>query len=205
MNIRIVTIPLLALVASISSAATLTLDFNLAVNNNGIDGSGPWAQVELADVATNTVQLTVKNLSDIGTTQQFISNLKLNVDPNFAGSISHSVVSDPKNSFNSFNFSPNGHVDAGYTFDVELNFQTANPKRIKGGDIYVANLTGVGLDAMDFNFLSEGGNPNILGLIHIQSSNNGSSSKITPNPVPEPATMLLLAPLALAAYKKRKK
>lgn len=204
MNKRLILALAALLVAGISSAATLTMDFNLAVNNNGIDGPGPWASVVLEDIAADTVQLTLTNLSDGGSTQQFLSNLKLNVDPNFAGSISHSATSDPKNSFKTFDYSPDSHNDAGYTFDLEIGFQASNAKRLKPGDIYVASLTGTGLDVADFNFLSTNGNPNLLGMIHVQGSNNSSSSKIAPNPVPEPATLLFGAPLALAALKRRR-
>ncbi len=185
-----------------SSAATLQFDFQRVVtSSDDPQGTGPWATALFEDIAADTVRLTfTHNLSSHA--DQKITSVYFTVDPGIA-SITESLVSDSSGRYNGFDYDQDGqNAPLGADFDIEIDLKPQNPG-FSPGDVLILELEGSGLNAMSFDFLTAA---NDIGftptMIHLQGIPGGGSAHL--DPVPEPATLALLAPLAMAYFRKKK-
>jgi hypothetical protein len=202
-----------SVVAGQASASEYVFDFDTIVSGD-VPGGSDIATMTIADFATDSVLITLEHNST-SADGQFISSLWLNLDPFVA------VTQSDQDPLNKFDGSLISGVDsitnAGLTFDLQQNFQTANSgggaNRLKPGESVSFLLTGSGLDAADFLSTAlpqGGGSSDIIAMIHLQGLANGSSVKLGTTgenfpSVPEPASMGALAIGAAALIRKRKR
>lgn len=194
-----------AFVAAIVPAqAAVTFYFNDPIAASPMPGGSPsFAQLDIVDSGADTVMMTLTHNAS-SAAGQFISELNLNMSP-FAGDASASY-SSPKISGISFN--EDGVNDAGSNFDMSVKFVTSNANsganRLKPGESASWTVTGTGVDETDFMALS--GGTARYGLIHMQNIYpTGGSTKLSADPVPEPASLTALALGAAALLRKRSK
>lgn len=194
--------------ATISSAnAVLIIDFDRKLTGDDPGGSGPFATLTIEDIAANHVKLELTHNSG-SAGGQFITRLLLNLT-SIPGDIApvlplHSKISG------SPSFGNDAFNDAGYRFDMDLHFHTSGANggalRLKPGESATLELTGTGLDALDFETIATGSPERIYGLIHLQGIDGGGSAKLIGDVIPEPTTMLALgAGIAALAARRRKK
>lgn len=187
------------------SSADMSWTFNQLVSGDDPGFTKPWATLDCTDISGGA-QFTLHFSSD-ATAQAFLSQLDLNFDGEMPGDISLSTSSDSITgvSFGSF-------VDAGSSYDIQVNFETSNSPgsdRIVAGDTVQFSILGTGVDCNDFDVLStpNGENQGQFALLHIQGIglDGQGSSKVAPGTVPEPASMSALAFGALGLLAKRRR
>jgi hypothetical protein len=162
--------------------------------------SSPQVQAMFTDEKPGTVQLTIT--SDLAG-GEFLDNLYFNFDPmdnvnhlRFVPMGAHSQplpqISTGENSFK---------ADGGY-YDICFAFGTTGKDRFSGDDSLTYLITEPGLNASDFVFVdstgSRGGANGMYYALALIQGNCGNSqwlaaSTTTPQPVPEPASLTLLA------------
>jgi hypothetical protein len=195
---------LVLLVATRANASDFHLYFNNVFSASGVTapaGPGPWIDVLVQDVTPGTVRVT---LSDVGLSSgEFVSDIFLNLNTaDSPGSLFFSQVATSGN-FSSPVISQMANTykaDGDGYYDIDLAFATANDmmQRFDGTDSVTYQITGIaGLTASDFAFTSEegGGTGTWYAAAHIQGIGSGSvwASPTGITPVPEPATVALLA------------
>lgn len=201
MNRILVAVMAFVVLAVQAAAATLQFDFQRVVTGDTPNGTLPLATALFEDIATDEVRLTFTHNAG-STAGQFITRLYLTVDPAITG-ISVESVTDTSGAYTGFGYGQNSfNAPLGTNFDARITFQP-NPPRFTPGESLELELKGAGLNAMSFNFLTTA---NEIGstpaMIHLQGIAGGGSSHL--DPVPEPATLALLAPLAMAYFRKKK-
>lgn len=190
-----------ALVGGMAHAATLTFDFDTIVTSSGNpNGPAPWATAVFTDTGLNQVDMVLTHHAT-SAAGQFLTNLKLNVTPNTSG-FNTAVLSDANGAYNGFNYSPNGHNDAGSSYDLEVLFKNSAQNRLNPGSSITLRFTANSLSTSSFNSMSFGDEPQ-LALLHLQGIDGGGSAKLAP--VPEPFSMVGLGVLALAGMRRKKK
>jgi len=181
-------------------AASVIYQFE-PISTNQFPGSpNPQVQAIFEDEKPGTVQLTIT--SDLAG-GEFLDDLYFNFDPmdnvnrlHFAPLGAHSQplpkISNGENSFK---------ADGGY-YDIRFAFGTTGKNRFSGDDSVTYLITEPGLDASDFVFVDStgsrgGANGMYYALARIQENCGNSqwlaASTTTPQPVPEPASLTLLA------------
>ncbi|MBV6457810.1 MAG: hypothetical protein HONBIEJF_00930 [Fimbriimonadaceae bacterium] len=179
------------------------MNFDTLVTGFVPGGPAPWATLTIADVAADTVELTLTH-NATSASGQFITSLLLNMDP-VPGTITASNQT-PINKFDGpFTYGTDSINDAGVLFDAKQGFETSNSgggaNRLKPGESVTFRLTGTGLNETDFLAKSPG--TDILAMVHIQGIDGANSGKIAA--VPEPATMVALASgLAIVARRRKR-
>ncbi|HUE83134.1 MAG TPA: PEP-CTERM sorting domain-containing protein [Pyrinomonadaceae bacterium] len=170
---------------------------------SGDDFSGPTANtggnitVHIQNIAGGVRITITNNLVDPGA---FLSQLYMNtaVAP-LAGAAGSCVDCTATNGQTmSFNFGSNAfQADGDGLYDIFIDFSSALADRLTPGEVIVFDLTSTTLGFTSDSFLvfsaPAGGNGPFLIAAHIQGLPNGQSDWIThQEPIPEPATLLLL-------------
>ena len=197
-----------ALAASaVAANATVTIYFSTLYTGVTPNGAIPWATLTITDGA-NAGDVDFSLTTDLAS-PQFLSQLMLNTVANPSGM----TMSASSGTF-SFAASEDGFSDAGQQFDVKIGFPTANNgTRIDDTNSATWTLSQNGLTENSFSALStpshDDDEDGIEALLHVQGIPDGdegtSSGKITPGPVPEPASLATLGLGALALLRRRKK
>ena len=199
----IISFVLLSAITVPAMAVTFQLDFGRVVTSSGTPGgTGPFATAKFEDIAANTVRFTFTHSATSAVSQK-IKDAWFTVDPTIA-SVQSTFVSDTSGKFDGFSFGQNSKNAAlGASFDMKVAFKSSQ-SGFAPGDTLVLNLSGNGLNANSFDFLTSA---NTIGatpaMIHLLGIDGGGSAHL--DPIPEPATMALAAPVALAWWRKRKK
>ncbi len=167
----------------------------------------PWITAKFEDTQTPGIVKLTMSASDLYS-GEFVAVWAFNFDPSMdaskltftpdAGGYAAQAVLKGNNSQN---------ADGDQNYDIRFEFYTNSQDRFEGGmqSIYLIAYSGTGLDASDFNFKSDPGNPSLGGpfitAAHIQGIrvagyvkpqsgwiSAGGSAVVAP----EPGTMLLL-------------
>lgn len=165
-------------------------------------GPGPWATLDFVQNGADRIDFTLTNNTSVES-GQFLRNLYLNIDPFVA--VTSSLIGGDTGSVQSIQISNNGHGHAtASNFDVKVNLNPGG-NRLTGGEFVSWSLVGTGLTTDNISVFSGGSSP-ARAMIHLQGIPGGQSSHITPDAVPEPATLAVLAGLpALAAFRRRRR
>ncbi|HEY0101695.1 MAG TPA: PEP-CTERM sorting domain-containing protein [Pyrinomonadaceae bacterium] len=177
--------------------------------SNSVTGN---VTVTITDIgSTGNVRVTIAN-----NTNGDLTNLALNYNTAVTGPITITNVSGTGPSPTSLTFGTNNvNAPGGARLDVNFGFPTGQPGgRLNAGETVSFNIDAASaLLASGFNTLSVGGQQNFYIIAHIQAiAGSGDSAKLIggpgnpTQPVPEPATMILLGTgLAGIAAKMRRK
>lgn len=204
MKRSITTLIALAALAPFAHATTLVFDYGIVYTGDTPMGSGPWMTVTLTDFAANTVDMKIDHNASSGA-GQFVSEVFLNLDPfvtiSSATAIAGKTATFDSGASGSFN-------SAGTTFDVDIKLNTANTGggllRLLPGDSVTVRLVGTGLAVNNFDALSSGGTE-VRTMGHIQQTGGALGSGKVTEGVPEPASLVILAGIGLAAARRRRK
>ncbi len=195
--LMLIIVPLLSLALLFcGSAQANTITFNLdhLFGETAPTGSTPWLTAVFDDEGSPgsvTLTLSTPNL----TGSEFVGLLAFNV----------SNPTDLTFEYDSTDSTgPNASVQTGTNiykadgdgwYDIKLTFPTGeSDDRFNTSEIVVFNITGTGITADSFNFLSEsgGGQGTYYSAGHVQSIGTGGEGSGWIGAVPIPATVLLL-------------
>ena len=212
---------LLIMLANIPLNANAALIFNLDTrfsNTTDPAGTAPWLRATFAQNGANNVRLTMENL--LQDTDEFVSLWGFNLDPNIVDFTALSVVNNASLTTNTGSSATVAkdvdvkNAGSGGFYDIVFDFDIAPPgDRFISGQKVVFDLTMIGLDEADFDFLAsqQGGSGPFKTAAHIQGigPNAGLSTYVGtttsgdggggggggggPQDIPEPASLLLLA------------
>jgi len=168
----------------------------------GADFSGPTANtggditVHIQNIAGGVRVTISNNLLDPGA---FLGQLYLNtsVAP-LAGAAGLCVNCTATNGQTmAFNFGSNAfQADGDGLYDILIDFSSSPADRLEPGEVIVFDLTSTTLGFTSDSFLvfsaPAGGHGPFQAAAHIQSLPNGESDWISDQPIPEPASLLLL-------------
>jgi len=182
-----------------SSALTFNLNAIITGSSPQPSGSPAWLTAEFTDNLSNSDQVLLR-LSATGLTPksgQFVSYWLFNVE--FAGDYEVkpiysqiALISQSPDGVggNNGNGNNNGIISG---FDLGFYFNTNEADRFSAGAVLDFVISGVGIDAVDFDQTNSQG---YYTAAHVQGITGGLSGVITSGgssqPVPEPTTMLLL-------------
>lgn len=205
-------------VFSYPAHSDVTFNYNTVFSGDTPQGTSPWLTATFADTGTNEVTLTL-NVSNL-VPDEFVSDFDFNLDPNMqAMNLSFNNTSGVVAS--SMNLTTNGSkADGDGLYDVEFLFPTSSGDRLgagatAAGSTSVYTITGSGLSASSFNFLScqkpdcqaAGDLGPFYAAAHIQGIPGADSGWVAPvAAIPEPADAAMLAAgLALMAFLARRR
>jgi hypothetical protein len=200
------------------NAATLTLVFDNSFGADAPDGTD-WFTAFFDETAANEVTLTMTVAGTIGNAD--ISEAYFNLDPNYLALLTITHVSGDVATVSTA--SDNFQADGDGLYDILFDFPEA-PPRFSAGDTSVYTLSGAGLLASSFNFLStpnDGGSGPFLAAAHVLETGplecdpdftcppheleNLNSDWISPSIVPVPAAAWMFgSALGLLGWVRRK-
>lgn len=188
-----------------SDASSVIFQFEPIATSLPPGNSSPQIEATFQDTRPDTVLLTITS-SDL-TCGEFLSDLYFNFDPADNVNQLHFAVRDnpdgvalPKISTGANAFK----ADGGY-YDIYFDFSKTGKGKFTGDDSVTYQIVGPGLDVSDFAFTDSTGRCRgtsgvYYALVFIQGAcGNGEwlgSCKKTLQPIPEPASLGLLAPAA---------
>lgn len=206
-------------VISYPAHSDITFNYNTVFSGDTPQGTSPWLTATFADTGTDQVTLTMTASNLVP--DEFVSDFDFNLDPtmqamNLTYTNAGGVVAS------SMNTTTNGSKAAGDgLYDIEFLFPTASGDRLgvgetAAGSTSVYTITGTGLSASSFNFLScqqsdgcqSAGNLGpFYAAAHIQAIPGADSGWVAPvAAIPEPADAAMLAAgLALMAFLARRR
>ena len=185
-----------------ANAATLQLDFGLSFGDPldsdtaAPDGSGPWLTALFDDGDTaGSVTLTLTVAGDVGGAE--VTAVYLNVDDAIGGS-NLTITPTDESSIDPGAIISTGtdafKADADGWYDILFDLPPPGSDRFTAGEVLEYNITGLGLLASSFNFLSTPDlvDPNgpYLGAAKFASTGDGSQSDWV-GVVPVPAAVWL--------------
>jgi hypothetical protein len=205
MILMVMLVAVLSLSILPATAATLNMDLDTEFEA-GVSpaGTAPWLTATFEDgYATDTVILTMS--SDNLVDSEKVSGWYFNFDPSLdVNSLDFNYDSDastgPPSWLVDINTGQNQYkADGDGWYDIQFDFPTYSRDwaNFSADETVVYNITGDGISASSFEYFSEpgGGNGTYLSGAHVQSIGSGTSAWIGanggPEPVPEPATMVL--------------
>jgi len=158
------------------NASTVTYDFGQVSGGATPGGPPPWLQAVFTDngMSAGTVQLTVSAGNLVG--NEFVSCLYFNLNPTMdPTALSFSLSgSNPsiQTGANAFKAGPDGK------YDLLLGFSTASGSQFGSGDSLTMTISGIGLTANDFDYLSTAaaGYSPYASAAHIESIDPGDLS-----------------------------
>jgi hypothetical protein len=206
----------LALVLSPGPALALTFDLDYVFSGNSPSGAAPWMQVNIANISGG-VQVDLVNMLKGAT--EFAGEVSINVNPalnpaSFTYSALNSAASAGSVSAGMDAF----QADGDGKFDILFSFPTANtPDRFTMGETASYSILYADLTEDDFAYLSAtgGGEGVYYSAAHIQGIGPGAglsgwigaddfSTEPPPEPIPEPATLLLFGSGVPALLRRKK-
>lgn len=214
--LALLSVAVFALVLTPGPAPALTYNLNFVFSGDTPTGSPPWMQANITNIAGG-VHVDLVNM--LKSSLEFASEVSLNVNPalnatSFTYSALNPVASAGTISTGVDAFKADGD---GY-FDILFSFPTAEgPDRFTMGETASYSILGAGLDETDFAFLSapDGAGAGLYyAAAHIQGipdDGEGSSwigatgPEVPPEPIPEPATLILLGSGMLAGLWRSRK
>jgi hypothetical protein len=208
----------LVVLSAAPAAASAALVINLNTEFSGASnpsGTAPWLRAEFTDAGTDTVTLTLTSL--LQDSDEFVGIWAFNFDPSATAAqlAALGIVQGTgpaaaiSRGINFFQAGGDGQYDIKFDFDT-----SASGDRFELGDVATFTITGSGITAASFNFLSNpaGGKDPFLTAAHVQGigPSAGQSGWITGPGVftaaPEPGTMGLaltaVAILAVPAFQR---
>jgi hypothetical protein len=160
--------------------------------------------VDITDAGLDTVTVSI-DLTALNS-DEFIKELYLNTNTAVTG------YTDGASSIDAINYLPASNKADGDGFhDLLVEFSKDNGDRMTGGAVYSFTLTGIGLDASDFDDL---GTDSVTGQFHAVAKNNTTGTDTNGsdwvgdggNPIPEPTGMVLFsAGIAVVASTMRRR
>lgn len=204
--------------AAPAARADFAADMGMVYNGTAPTGNGPYGRVTVETLAPGTVRLTMANLLDIG--PQFVNDWYFNLDPAknpndllvtyVSGQAAQSVIKGVNA------VEPPG---PGGDFDLQFQFGTANnANRFTANETSVYTITGNGINAESFRFLSQNESNAYLSAMTVQGipTRGGTASgeiagtlRVSQTAVPEPGTFALagmgLLPLAGTILRRRRR
>jgi hypothetical protein len=192
-RITISTLAIMTLALLVAMPATAALVFNLDQEFSGAyepEGTPPWLTATFENSGIDTVQLTLSssNLVD----SEFVSKWLFNFDPGLGfGSFVHvSGVEADSIEMNTDAYKADGDGK----FDIRLNFSSSGADRFGAGETSVYSIAGDGITEESFNFFSASAGTGYVTAAHVQGIgiNDANSGWVAQNPVPEPATLVML-------------
>jgi hypothetical protein len=197
--------------ASTGSVLTVGSDMEFSGGQAPASPVKPWLQMMISDVSPGVVQfvLSAPNL----TGSENASEFDFNLDPALAADLGHLTFSNliKTGSFDtpSIDQMVNGFkADGDGLYDISMSFTTGGnmSKTFTGGDTLQYTISGNGISASSFNFLSapDGGHGPFVTAAHIQNTTgagsggsgwiaDSNSGNIVLTNLPEPSTILMAA------------
>ncbi|HLE55867.1 MAG TPA: PEP-CTERM sorting domain-containing protein [Rhodothermia bacterium] len=211
-----------ALIVSTSvvpAASAAVISFDLDIEFSGATppaGTAPWLRISFDDFGgSGSVQVTMEAIGLTG--DEFVSGWYFNFDPTLnAAAHLPTPVANPNVGWDSISAGNNAFkADGDGFYDFLVSFADAPVSdRFQGGESLVLNITGVGLTASSFDYLSApaGGHGPFHTAAHVQGIGTGGqlsgwiANSVGSRDVPEPTTLtLVLLGLAFGAARMRKK
>jgi hypothetical protein len=209
-KIFIAVIAMLFPAAAFAAPQTLTVGSDIEFSGGQAPASPlhPWTQMSITDNGPNSVifQLTAPHLTGSENISDFYFNLDPALSMDLGSLVFSSIVKTGSFDTPTINQGENAFkADGDGDYDIQLSFTTGGnvSKTFTNGDVLQYTITGNGISAASFDFLSnpDGGHGPFITAAHIQITTGAGSGgsgwvadstggRIVPN-VPEPSSLLL--------------
>ncbi len=195
---------------AVASATSQTLSIGSDIEFSGGQAPAsplhPWIQMTISDNGPNSVifQLTAPHLTGNENISEFYFNLDPALSMDLGSLVFSNIVQGGSFTLPTISQQENGFkADGDGKYDIHLSFATGTNNTFVGGDSLQYTITGNGISAASFDFLSapDGGHGPFITAAHIQNTTGAGSGgsgwvadstggRIVPN-VPEPSSLLL--------------